>query len=521
MRRCITPSSHDPETFAVITILFNKERYFYDVHSLVKAFYPEEEVKCSVRREDEPLSSGGSPDIEIALNEEEGLITVSMGGAQQLSAVCRKNDGTGDQSSIDITPVLDDEGDRIFNGKNTLKRLLYEALSAKTGRVLPWGSLTGIRPTHIPKVLIEAGFDDDAVMREMTGTYYSSEKKAALALEIAKREREILAGTDFASGYSLYMGIPFCPTTCLYCSFPSYPVEAWRARVEDYLMALFAEMEHTARMFEGRKLYSVYVGGGTPTALSAKQLDELLRRMNALYDMTYVKELTVEAGRPDSITAEKLKALSSHGVSRISINPQSMQQRTLDLIGRRHTAEDTVSAFRLARETGGFKINTDLILGLPGESADDVKDTLEKICALGPDDLTIHALAVKRGSKMHEMMQTKGVRYPGFEDMERASVIAEESARGMGLVPYYLYRQKNIAGNFENTGYAAPGAHGLYNILINEDIHSIAALGAGAISKCVCGDVIERSENVRDLEQYLTRTDEMLARKEKLFGRIL
>ncbi len=505
----------------MITILFDKERYFYDVHSLVKAFYPEEEVKCLVRREDDPSSSGISPDIVIALDEEDGHITVSPAGMAPRSAVCRKNDGTGDLSSIDTEPVLDGEGKRVFNGKNTLKRLLYEALSEKTGRVLPWGSLTGIRPTHIPKVLMEAGLSDDAVMREMTGTYYASDKKAALALEIAKREREILAGTDYASGYSLYMGIPFCPTTCLYCSFPSYPVEAWRARVDEYLSALFSEMEHTARMFDGRKLYSVYVGGGTPTALTAEQLDELLERLYALFDMSHVKELTVEAGRPDSITAGKLHVMNAHGVSRISINPQTMQQRTLDLIGRRHTAEETVSAFRLAREAGDFKINTDLILGLPGESADDVKDTLDKICALGPDDLTIHALAVKRGSRMHEMMQTRGVRYPGFEDMEKASVTAEESARGMGLVPYYLYRQKNIAGNFENTGYAAPGAHGLYNILINEDIHSIVALGAGAISKCVCGDVIERSENVKDLEQYLARTDEMLARKEKLFERIL
>ena len=515
----------------MITILFNKERYFYDVHSLVKAFYPDEEVKCLVRREKDLETSPVNPDIEITLNEEEGQIGVLLNGndsgiegvssgAMSRSAACRKNNGTGDQSSIDITPVLDGKGNRIFNGKNTLKRLLYEMLSEKTGRALPWGSLTGIRPTHIPKVLMEAGISDDAIMSEMRGTYFASDKKAALALEIAKRERDILAGTDFASGYSLYMGIPFCPTTCLYCSFPSYPVEAWRARVDDYLKALYKEMEHAARMFEGRKLYSVYVGGGTPTALDAGQLDELLGRLRALFDMSYVQELTVEAGRPDSITVDKLRLLSEHGVDRISINPQTMQQRTLDLIGRRHSAEDTEDAFRLARDNGDFKINTDLILGLPGESADDVRDTLERISALKPDDLTIHALAVKRGSRLHAMMQTKGVRYPGFRDMEEAASIAEDSARGMGLLPYYLYRQKNIAGNFENTGYAAPGAHGLYNILINEDIHSIVALGAGAISKCVSGSVIERSENVKDLEQYLLRTDEMLERKEKLFERI-
>ncbi|MCR5179246.1 MAG: coproporphyrinogen dehydrogenase HemZ [Lachnospiraceae bacterium] len=509
----------------MIRVLFNKDRYFYDVHSLVKAFYPGEDVKCLVMRDDEAASPADPADISVILDEENGLIKIeftdSAGVRILKSAACRKNDGTGDQSSIDITPVRDEDGNRIYNAKNTLKRILYEALTEKTGRTLPWGSLTGIRPTHIPGVLMEAGLTDDAIMSEMRNTYFASEKKAALAMEIAKREREILSGTDYASGYSLYMGIPFCPTTCLYCSFPSYPAGAWQNRIDEYLRILFKEMEHASRMFENKKLYSVYVGGGTPTALSAEQLDELLSRLQSLFDMSYVQELTVEAGRPDSITEAKLKTLSVHGVDRISINPQTMQQRTLDLIGRRHSAKDTVSAFRLARASGDFKINTDLILGLPGENASDVRDTLEKISALKPDDLTIHALAVKRGSRMHAMMQTKGAVYPGFEDMEEAARIAEESARGMGLVPYYLYRQKNIAGNFENTGYAAPGAHGLYNILINEDIHSIVALGAGAISKCVCGNVIERSENVKDLGQYLERSDEMLERKEKLFERIL
>ncbi|MBR5115707.1 MAG: coproporphyrinogen dehydrogenase HemZ, partial [Lachnospiraceae bacterium] len=410
-------------------------------------------------------------------------------------------------------------GGRRYNAKNALKRLLYRMLSDETGKRLPWGSLTGIRPTHIPRTFLSAGWEEDKILAELRESYYVSEEKAKLALEIAETERDLLGAEDYASGYSLYLGIPFCPTTCLYCSFPSYPLGLHQAQVEAYLDALEKEMDYTAGAMRDKKLYTIYVGGGTPTTLTPSQSERLLRAIEARFDLSHVREYTVEAGRPDSVTGEKLEVLSRHHVTRLSINPQSMQQKTLDLIGRLHSVEDVRTAYHLARECGDFHINMDLILGLPGECAQDVAATLAEIGKLKPDDLTIHALAIKRGSRMQAMMETKGVSYPEFEDIEAAAREAERAARQMGLSPYYLYRQKNIAGNYENTGYAdlSSGAAGLYNILINEDVHSIVALGAGAISKCVRGDEVSRAENVRELSQYLERTQEMIERKRKLY----
>ena len=321
---------------------------------------------------------------------------------------------------------------------------------------------------------------------------------------------------DYERGYSLYVGIPFCPTTCLYCSFTSYPIEKWRGRTGLYLEALFKELEYTARKMEGRPLDTVYFGGGTPTSLPAEDLEALLSRLEQLFDLSRVLEFTVEAGRPDSITRDKLKVLGDHGITRISINPQTMNQKTLDLIGRHHTVEMVKERFYMARELGFDNINMDLIMGLPEENMDDVRRTLEEVRALGPDSLTVHSLAIKRAARLNMFREE----YGGLKIQNTPEMIelSAACAREMGMEPYYLYRQKNMAGNFENVGYSLPGKACIYNILIMEEMQTIAACGAGTTTKVVfpSENRRERCENVKEVEQYISRLDEMIQRKERV-----
>ena len=270
---------------------------------------------------------------------------------------------------------------------------------------------------------------------------------------------------------------------------------------------------------KGCTLDTVYFGGGTPTSLSPEDLDTLITKLKNTFDFSTVQEFTVEAGRPDSITREKLEVLKKHGVTRISINPQTMKQETLKIIGRRHTVEDVKDRFHMARELGFDNINMDLIIGLPEEDLDDVRSTMEQVKELGPDSLTVHSLAIKRAARLNTMKEVyKDLKITNTQEMID---LTAEYARGMGLEPYYLYRQKNMAGNFENVGYAKPGKACLYNILIMEEKGDILACGAGTTTKITYPDEnrLERVENVKDVEQYISRIDEMIGRKEKLLGR--
>ena len=321
---------------------------------------------------------------------------------------------------------------------------------------------------------------------------------------------------DYENGYSLYIGIPFCPTTCLYCSFTSFPIGKWQGRTELYLNALFREMEYVAEKMRGRVLDTIYFGGGTPTSLSPEDLDAILNKVESTFPMDQVKEFTVEAGRPDSITREKLEVLRKHGITRISINPQTMKQETLDLIGRRHTVEQVKETFRLARELGFDNINMDLIVGLPEEDEEDVRATMEEIKKLGPDSLTVHSLAIKRAARLNMFREKYGnLKITGTQEMIDMTA---RYAKEMGMEPYYLYRQKNMAGNFENVGYSTPGKACIYNILIMEEKQTIMACGAGTTTKVVfpAENRLERAENVKEVEQYIDRVEEMLLRKEKL-----
>jgi oxygen-independent coproporphyrinogen-3 oxidase len=332
-------------------------------------------------------------------------------------------------------------------------------------------------------------------------------------VRVAKKERSLLEKLNPDKGYSLYIGIPFCPTTCLYCSFSSYPLGVWKKRVDDYLSALIREIKAVSAYFQGRCPDTVYFGGGTPTTLEPAQLDRLLSALYECFDLSTIRELTVEAGRPDSVTKEKLMVLSKHHVDRISINPQTMKQETLDLIGRFHTVEQVEAAYHLARECGFTNINMDLIVGLPGESAEDVEHTMQKIKKLAPDSLTVHSLAVKRAAAL-KLWQKKNVSYQMTNTDEIINMTAAYAAQ-MGLEPYYLYRQKNMAGNFENVGYSITGKECLYNVLIMEEKQTIVALGAGASSKFVFPEEnrIERVENVKDVKTYIERIDEMIEKK--------
>ena len=404
------------------------------------------------------------------------------------------------------------------------KCTLYTKLSAQLNKTLPWGYLTGVRPSKIAYTLLEKGADREQILEEFTKKHLVSEKKAQLALQVAQTEKSILEKMDYKNGYSLYIGIPFCPTTCLYCSFTSYSLAAYQSKVQPYLEALLKEMKYVSEAMRGRRLDPVYFGGGPPTTLSAGQLDMLLTELERQFDLSACRELTVEAGRPDSITYEKLCVLKAHHVDRISINPQTMNQQTLDLIGRRHTVEQIEEAFALAGKAGLDNINMDMILGLPGENKEMVQHTLEKIKALAPESLTVHSLAIKRAAALN-IWREKYLDLQ-MDNSDEIVSMAADYAHQMGHQPYYMYRQKNMAGNFENVGYSKPGLECIYNILIMEEKQTIIAMGAGASTKIVFQNEteggqagrIERIENVKDVTNYIQRIDEMIERKRKFFS---
>ncbi len=491
----------------MITVMLNEAGFEYDIHSLVRAFYPMSEVKVFVEGEKDLVSDAGFPVIKIPRSSEKTVIRLEPspledGGVSRVSAV---------RKEVFTEPGLTKDGFR-----NVLKQLIYQVLSARTGKELPWGTLTGIRPAKIAMGLLEQGKTQEQILQYMQDTYYLSSRKGQLCIEIAEREKELLSGIHYRDGYSLYIGIPFCPTTCLYCSFTSYPISGWKERVSAYLSALEKELEAAAETFHGQIPDSVYIGGGTPTTLSPEELERLLSKLQSCFPLERVQEFTVEAGRADSITREKLQVLKRYGVTRISVNPQTMREETLRLIGRQHTPEQVKRAFYLARECGFDNINMDLILGLPGEGEEDVRYTVEEVGKLGPDSLTVHSLAVKRASRLSRWIAENKVSVT--QNTDAMVDIAAQAAAAMGMQPYYLYRQKNISGNFENVGYARPGCYGLYNILMMEEKQSIVALGAGSISKRLYPDGrIERCENVKELALYIEKIEEMTERKRRLF----
>ena len=413
--------------------------------------------------------------------------------------------------------VLPDGGDaleRKRQQKRAVKRVAYALMQQAYPMQMPWGSLTGIRPTKLLRELALRYGDAEAV-RQFREVFSVSEDKLRLAATINAVQKPYLESVG-ARDLDVYIGIPYCKTRCLYCSFGAEIARG--ASVEDYLVPLINDIELGAQMVRdgGWKVRAVYLGGGTPTVLSAEQLDRVLERIESAYG-GYGKECTVEAGRPDTITREKLEVMRAHGVGRISINPQTMNDETLRRIGRAHTAQQISDTFALARGVGEWSINMDLIAGLPGETEEDFSHTLEQVKALQPDNLTVHTLAIKRSSRLKERLDQYPL--PDKDAVVRMIDDGFSTAKAMGLWPYYLYRQKYQNGNLENVGYAGSDNICIYNIDMMEETTSILAHGAGAMTKRIFAEEqrVERIAAPKDVPTYTNKLPLLHAQKRALF----
>ncbi|NLD20309.1 MAG: coproporphyrinogen dehydrogenase HemZ [Clostridiales bacterium] len=405
----------------------------------------------------------------------------------------------------------------VFCGdKNLLKRQIYEDLARITSKRPKWGIITGIRPVKLAGEMYDAYGSMDKVKEIFEREYLLHPEKSRIVCHILKYQREKV-GKPKKNSLSLYIGIPFCPTRCLYCSFTSN--QAHYSETVRYMDALHKEMEYTFRALKDSpySVESIYIGGGTPTTLDKKQLEGLLSKISDCHSGGELKEFTVEAGRPDTIDEEKLSVLKEYGVNRISINPQTMKEETLEVIGRRHSVKDVFKAFEAANKVGFDVINADLISGLPGETAEDFWESLRTIMELGADNITLHTLAVKRASKLKELDENYNYRNASLCE-EMLSVAHGMMAEG-GYLPYYLYRQKHTSGNTENIGFCRENKLSLYNLRIMEEGESILALGAGGVSKIFFPreNRLERIANVSNYQIYIDRIDEMIERKREGF----
>lgn len=379
---------------------------------------------------------------------------------------------------------------------------------------LPWGRLHGIRPAKIARNLYEEGFSESEVIDKFLSDYGTDKYRSHLAASVAKKETGIIKNM-YKDGISLYAGIPFCPSRCAYCSFISFSAEKKAELMEPYLAALQKEIESCSHLPEkyGKKIETVYIGGGTPTTLSADQLDKLLKLLGNNFDLSHIKEFSVEAGRPDTVTAEKLDVMKKNGVTRISLNPQTTNPEILKIIGRKHTPEQFFSAFSLAKKMGFDNINADIIAGLPGESTDSFKATVDAVISLEPKEITVHTMSLKRASVINQNIG--GYLITDGKHVGEMLDYASKQLNKSGFMPYYMYRQKNILGGYENVGFSKEGFECLYNIYIMEEIQSILAVGAGASTKIILDNDIKRIFNVKEPTEYINRIDDMTARKLK------
>ena len=420
--------------------------------------------------------------------------------------------------------LLDEAPEAVYHTvQRALKQAFYNAGSALLGHHLPWGSLTGVRPTKLPTKALWEGATPAQAKRELEKTYHVSPLRAALAVDCAGHSVAAKRSLQ-RDEVSLYIGVPFCPSRCVYCSFVSAAVGKCLPLLEPFVEGLCKEIAATGELLKatGQVIRTVYIGGGTPTTLSAEQFERVFAAMEAHLPLSRCTEFTVEAGRPDTITPEKLAVFAAHGVGRVSVNPQSMNDAVLERMGRPHSGEDIRRAYADVRKAGDFAVNMDLIAGLPGDSPEGFARSLRQVMDLEPENITIHTLALKKGSQLMENYATdvaeKTFVLPTDGEVEAMLNAAWETLRREGYEPYYLYRQKYMSGSFENVGWAKPGFESLYNIAMMEELHSILALGGGGVTKLFWPKTgkIERFANPKFPQEYLRDLDKLCREKLEL-----
>ena len=480
----------------ILTVINHDFRY--ELEKLCRIFLPFEKIEIIAEpREDE---------IFAVTAVEKGENTTTLSATLSFFGKTFERSESIENNIIDYTDVCERE----------LAVCLYGCFLAATGYTPPWGILTGVRPAKLYSRLCSASGE------AKTDEYFStkllvSPEKISLCKETHKSEEKIVS-LSRGDSFSLYISIPFCPTRCSYCSFVSHSVEHAKKLIPEYVRLLCEELKITADYAKRNslRLETIYMGGGTPTTLTPEQMNLVLTTVRENFDLTHLREFTVEAGRPDTITREKLQVLKQNGVSRISINPQTMNDSVLMAIGRRHTAEQTVESFHLARECGFDNINMDLIAGLPTDTAESFNATLDKILALSPESVTVHSLSMKRAANL----SSENAALPADVGNMAISMVrnARERISGAGIVPYYMYRQSKTVGNLENVGFAKAGYECLYNVYIMDETHTILACGASAVTKLKepNGNYIERIFNYKYPYEYINRFNELIDRKARI-----
>lgn len=474
-----------------MVVKLNRPDIRYEVESLIRMLLGETPVTIVLPGEAIPDDNDS---IAITVQEQEKCCLCHV-----VACLNGEKREASSPSTVDRTEI-----------EQTICRMLYNQLTALLGHTLPWGMLTGVRPVKLVRQMTEVGMTEADVMQKLSD-YGVSEERAQLSMDTWHNQREIVEALS-SDQISLYVAIPFCPSRCSYCSFVSHSIERAGNMLEEYLPLLLRELELTGRLVKeaGLTVISVYIGGGTPTTLTAEQMDRLLREIRKNFDLTACEEFTVEAGRPDTITLEKLRVMAQNGVDRISINPQTLNNSVLKAIGRRHTAEDFLDAWKLSEEFH-FDRNVDLIAGLPEDTFESFRSTIEQVLALHPENITVHTLTVKHASTLKEEGPQKRT---AMEMVEYSRHLLEEA----GYQPYYLYRQKGTVEALENVGYTLPGKACKYNVYIMDDGHTIISAGAGGVTKLVPNGPqrITRSFNYKYPYEYINRFQTVLERKEVL-----
>lgn len=477
--------------------------YQYAVEQIMLVLFPEERPELPGAEQDDSDGSWCRSELTFRAGRAWVETWLSRGGRT---------------SQAEASVPAPDPGDKLVYDRvlqRAVKQSFYKAALPLLDKKPDWGALTGIRPAKLASKALEEGLSEAETVQRFEEEYFVSSQRTRLALEAAKAGLEAKRSLR-PEELSLYVGIPFCPTRCAYCSFVSADVQRALKLVEPFLEALDREIDAAAELLPraGAVIRSVYMGGGTPTTLSAPQLDHLLGHIRSAFDLSRLSEFTVEAGRPDTITAGKLAVLRKHGVDRISVNPQSMEDEVLRAMGRAHTAADILSAYRLVREADFPAVNMDLIAGLPKDTVEGFQYTLDTVLELAPENVTVHTLALKKGSRL--MLEPQSL--PSGEDTARMLDYAWARLEGAGYRPYYLYRQKYMSGALENIGWCKPGFEGLYNICIMEELHTILALGAGGSTKLTdpaTGKIV-RLTNPKYPFEYIQRIDQLCREKEAL-----